>query len=271
MRFSIITVAYNQAAYVRSAIESVLSQNYPDLEYIVVDPGSTDGTREIIEEYRDRITRIVYRPDRGAAEGLNNGFAEVSGEVFGFLNSDDILLPGALEKVARVFAEKPHIDLVMGHIWIIDANGKRLRKAYTDRFGLNAFAYGACTICQQATFFRPQAFHDAGGFNVAQRVAWDGELFVNMLKNTSGHMILDELLGAFRIHDSSITGSRRGHAMYQDAMKEQFARLKGRPWRRRDTLLQYLYLIPKYLLEPRSLWQRLRYGSIMKRSRGRKA
>ena len=78
-RFSIVTVAYNQAAYIREAIDSVLSQGYPDLEYVVVDPGSTDGTRDIIETYRDRVSRIVFRPDRGAAEGLNHGFAEASG------------------------------------------------------------------------------------------------------------------------------------------------------------------------------------------------
>lgn len=264
MRFSIVTVAYNQALFIRSAIESVLGQNYPDLEYIVVDPGSADGTRAIIEEYRDRISRIVYRPDRGAAEGLNNGFSQVTGEIFGFINSDDLLLPDALRKVARVFAENPDVELVMGHIWIIDGNEMRVRRAYTDPIDLKALAYGTCTICQQATFFRAKAFREAGGFNIAHRVAWDAELFVDMLRNARRHIVLDEFLGAFRIHGSSITGSRQHVDLEKALSKALFKRLMGRPWRRRDELIRYLYLVRKYLLQPRAFWERLTRGSIIK-------
>jgi len=262
-RFSIVTVAYNQAAFIREAIDSVLSQGYPDLEYVVVDPGSTDGTRDIIETYRDRVSRIVFRPDRGAAEGLNHGFAEASGDIYGFLNSDDILLPGALHKVARVFADNPDVELVMGHVWIIDRAGRRIRKAYTDPIDRKAFAYGACTICQQATFFRPRAFHGAGGFDPANRVAWDGELFVEMLRNDVRHLVIDEMLGCFRIHDGSITGSRRARMLYEDVLRSRlFERLMGRPWLPTDALIQIAYLVRKYMLQPRSLWERLCHGSI---------
>ena len=264
IRFSIVTISYNQAPFLRGAIESVLDQGYPDLEYILVDPGSTDGSRDIIEDYRDRAARIIYRADRGAAEGLNNGFAQVTGDVLGFLNSDDVLLPGALQRVARAFAENPDVDLVMGHIWIIDGEGKRTRKAYTDPFDLKAFAHGACTICQQATFFRAKAFRDAGGFNVARRVAWDGDLFLDMLQNSARHMIVDSFLGEFRIHRSSITGARQHLDMSRAVREARFERVMGRPWQRRDELIRYLYLVRKYLLQPRAFWERLTRGSIIK-------
>lgn len=263
MRISIVTVAFNQAAYVRQAIESVLQQGYPDLEYVVVDPGSTDGTREIIEEYRDRITRIVHRADRGAAEGLNNGFSGVSGNILGFLNSDDLLLPGTLRKVAHIFTENPDLAIIMGNIRIIDGNGDLLRNGYSDRFDRRALAYGACTICQQATFFRPEAFRGAGGFNPANRVDWDGELFDEILKSGARHMVVNEFLGAFRLHDSSITGSRRVKRLHRTELQARFERIMGRPWRPTDKLIRGLYLIRKYMLQPRSFWERLRRGSIM--------
>ena len=84
MKFSIVTISYNQAQFLEQAIRSVIEQDYPDVEYIVVDPGSTDGSREIIERYRDRIDRIIFEPDKGPADGLNKGFAQATGDVFGF-------------------------------------------------------------------------------------------------------------------------------------------------------------------------------------------
>ena len=120
MKFSILTVSFNQAKFLEEAIRSVVDQDYPDIEYIVVDPGSTDGSREIIERYRDRIAKIIFEPDRGSAEGLNRGFAAATGDVYGFINSDDVLMPGALARVAGYFRAEPDADIVMGHEWIID-------------------------------------------------------------------------------------------------------------------------------------------------------
>ncbi len=264
MRFSIVTIAYNQARFVEQALRSVLDQDYPDLEYIVVDPGSTDGTREIIERYRDRISKVIYRSDKGAAHGLNNGFAEGTGELFGFLNSDDLLLPGTLSRVARAFRERPEIDLATGHMWIVDKHGTRLRKSYGDRFDVRAFAYGACVICQQATFFRARLFREVGGFNPSNRVAWDAELFLDMLKAPGRHVLIDEMLAEFRIHNESVTGSRRQMGLHHAYFEQRFERVMGRPWRKSDDAVRYLYMIRKYLLEPRSLIERVRHGPIVK-------
>jgi glycosyltransferase involved in cell wall biosynthesis len=100
-RISIVTISLNQRAFLATAIESVLSQDYGNLEYIVVDPGSTDGSRRVIVGYADRIDHVVFERDGGAAEGLNNGFRHATGDLYGFLNADDVLLPGALKAVAE--------------------------------------------------------------------------------------------------------------------------------------------------------------------------
>jgi len=94
MKFSIVTISYNQAQFLEKAILSVLNQEGVGLEYIVVDPGSTDGSREIIERYRDRFGHVVFEKDHGPADGLNKGFQYATGDVYGYLNSDDVLLPG---------------------------------------------------------------------------------------------------------------------------------------------------------------------------------
>ena len=97
MKFSIVTVSFNQRQYLEEALASVLGQDYPAIEYIVVDPGSTDGSRELIESFRDRLASMIFEPDQGAADGLNKGFQQASGDIFAFLNSDDVLLPGAMK------------------------------------------------------------------------------------------------------------------------------------------------------------------------------
>ena len=94
MKISVVTISFNQAKYLRQCIDSVLNQNYQNIEYIIVDPGSTDGSRQIIESYGDRVIKI-FEKDAGPADGLNMGFSRATGDIFYFINSDDYVLPGA--------------------------------------------------------------------------------------------------------------------------------------------------------------------------------
>jgi glycosyltransferase involved in cell wall biosynthesis len=262
MKVSIVTVSFNQARFLEETIRSVLEQDHPDIEYIVVDPGSTDGSREIIERYRDRIARIIYQPDSGAAEGLNNGFAQASGDIYAFINSDDLMAPDAVSRAAACFAADPQLDLVTGHARIVDAEGRWLRNSYGDRFDRRAFAYQGCVFCQQSTFFRGELFHAAGGFNIANKVAWDAELFMELFARARSWRLLDAFLSSFRVHSEAITGGARMSRQLHRFEREKFERIMGRPWRRTDDLVAVFYLARKYVLEPRSFWQRLRYGSI---------
>lgn len=262
MKVSIVTISYNQAQFLEQAIVSVLEQDHPDIEYIVVDPGSTDGSRDIIERYRDRISRIIFEPDNGAADGLNKGFTQATGEIFFFLNSDDLLLPGAVSRAAAYFAARPQTDILMGHTVIIDAQGRTVRRAYTDKFDARLFAYSGGIICQQGVFFRAGLFADAEGFNPENSVAWDAELFHDLMLKARHPLYVEDFLGAFRVYGESITGSNRMKEKYRAYERARFARIMGRSWRTTDWLFWLLYRLQKHLRNPRALLERLRRGSI---------
>ena len=134
MKISIVTISFNQCAYLRACIDSILSQEGCDLEYIVVDPGSTDGSRELIESYGDRIVR-VFEPDAGPADGLNRGFACATGDIYGFINSDDYLLPGALAAVTAFFRKHPATVFMTGHGFSeVESGVRQLMRSWVDAY-----------------------------------------------------------------------------------------------------------------------------------------
>jgi glycosyltransferase involved in cell wall biosynthesis len=241
VKISIVTLSFNQRDYLQEALESVLSQEYPDLEYIVVDPGSTDGSRELILSYGDRIAATIFEPDRGAAEGLNRGFGKATGDIYGFLNADDILFPGSLKRVAEFFRNHPDCDMVMGNGYKIDGQGRKIRHYVARDFSVRRFFYGGTQWLQQSTFFREALFKRSHGFNVANRTSWDGELFVEMAGLGANIGYLNYDLGGFRIHASSISGSGRLNEQYQQDCRRIFKQLSGREWKRSDEILSYLF------------------------------
>ncbi len=250
MKFSLVTISFNQRQYLEEALRSVLTQNYDTLEYIVVDPGSTDGSRELIEKFRSQLAAVVFEPDRGAAEGLNKGFELASGDIFGFLNSDDVLLPGTMRRVAQAFTQNPECDIVMGNGFTVDAQGKRIRRIRAAGFTLDRYFYGGASWLQQATFFRCAAFRAVGGFNVNNRSCWDGELLVDMVRQGARIKYLDHDLALFRIHAKSITGSRRHSEMMKGDAERMFSLVRGRTWTALDTLRAYLFRIERILTHP---------------------
>ncbi len=250
MKISIVTISYNQAPFLERAIRSVVAQDGVALDYVVVDPGSTDGSRDIIERYRDRISTVIYAPDEGPPDGLNKGFAKATGDVFGYLNSDDFYMPGALHKVAEFFSRDPGADVVTGHGYVVDAAGKPIRRFRSPPFSAVRFAYGHSYVLQQSTFFRRRAFDRAGGFNIANRTSWDGELFLKMALDGARVEILPDYISGFTIHPGSITGSgataaesRRNHDRY-------FEMVMGRKRAPRDRWLAHLARAGKYLADP---------------------
>jgi glycosyltransferase involved in cell wall biosynthesis len=188
----------------------VLIQKTAGVEYVVVDPGSTDGSRDILAHFASRMDGMVLNPDRGPADGLNKGFAATTGEILGYINADDRLATGALEFVQKFFSDNPSADVLCGAIRIIDRYGRPSLRARTpDRFNLTRYAAGVCTVGQQATFFRRGAFEKAGGFNPENRITWDGELLVDMALTGARFLTTARILGDFRIYAESITGSNR--------------------------------------------------------------
>jgi glycosyltransferase involved in cell wall biosynthesis len=205
---SIVTISYNKGPFVEECIRSVLEQDCPGAEYIVVDAGSTDGSGDVLHRYRDRIDSIIEEPDRGPADGLNKGFAHAHSPILGYLNADDRFLPGTLNYVVNYFNKHPETDVLTGAIRIINEHGRASwRKRAPDAFNLADYAAGICVTGQQATFFRKKAFDAAGGFNIENRIAWDGELLVDMALAKQEFRTVRKVLGDFRIYGQSITGS----------------------------------------------------------------
>lgn len=266
MKISVVTISYNQAQFLERAIQSVIDQNYPDLEYIVVDPGSTDGAREVIERYRDKIDKVLLDPDNGPADGLNKGFHCAQGEVFGFLNADDVLAPSAIKRVARFFSDHPEIDVVSGHCWIIDAEGNVRRRFYSDHYSLLMARYGASILAQPSTFFRAGMFRKALGFNVENRSNWDGELYVDMALAGARFALLPMFLSSYRVHQSSITGTGKLHAMHHTHGRRMFEKIARRSPGGVDIVLALGARLLRKLLNPRDTFERIRRGSIFRAS-----
>jgi glycosyltransferase involved in cell wall biosynthesis len=253
MKVSIVTISFNQARFLEHGIRSVISQGYDDLEYIVVDPGSTDGSREIINRYQDRISKIIFEPDNGPADGLNKGFRNSTGDVLAFVNADDFLLSGALTKVAHVFSNSPDIDVVYGNGYVINAENRILRRIVADPFNLRRFLHGCVTFIQPSMFIRRDAFFSVGGFNVDNKTCWDAELLAELGKTGKKIVRLNAYLSAFRIHDSSISGSGRMRERYLADWERIFRRISGRPRGWHDTLFRIAARLEKWALNPAGL------------------
>lgn len=225
MRISIVTLSFNQGRFLETALRSVIEQDYPDLDYIVVDPGSTDESRSIIERYRAHISHVVYEPDDGPADGLNRGFSYADGTIFGFLNADDFLNPGALKSIARAFDRYDDTDVIAAHGWLVDEAGVKIRRKYSNRFTAWRYLYRGAYLLQQSTFFRAEAYQAVNGFNVGNRSCWDGELWLDMALSGRTFRVLDEFWSAFRVYDGSITGSVANHGDHRQAYDMDRARM----------------------------------------------
>jgi glycosyltransferase involved in cell wall biosynthesis len=244
MKVSVVTVSYNQAKYLRSCIDSVLLQDYADIEYIIVDPGSVDGSREIIESYGSKIIKIFERDD-GAADGLNKGFSVSTGDILYFLNSDDLVLPGALSFAVDFFKKNPLTDVLHGAGYIIDGDGNIQKYIRATRFGVDLYLYGCVNLLQQSFFFRRSAFERTSGFNRKNRVCWDGELFLDMKLAGAKFKAVSKPLGVFRIYPGTITSAAEHANKLRLAHKELYFRVKGRDWSWWDDLMVMFYWIGK--------------------------
>jgi glycosyltransferase involved in cell wall biosynthesis len=249
-RVSIVTISFNQAAYLERAILSVLEQDYEYIEYIVVDPGSTDGSREIIERYRPRISKVIFEPDKGPANGLNKGFAAATGEIFGYINSDDAFLPGAIGKAVSAMQLRRRADLIFGHSYIVDQNGKTVRRSRSVPFTLRGYAYGSVVVMQQSTFFRRAAFEGVGGFNESNRVSWDGELLVDIAQRGGRLEMADDFWSIFAIYPNSITGSGKFQQLSVAEHARIFRKITGHEYSKVNKALFGLARFEKWVRNP---------------------
>jgi glycosyltransferase involved in cell wall biosynthesis len=219
-KISIVTPSLNQGEFLGQTIQSVLFQVYPHLEYIVMDGGSSDQTLDILRSCSDRV-KWVSEKDKGQADAINKGLHMASGEIVAYLNADDLLLPGALDKVARTFMEHPDAMWVTGRCRIITETGQETRKPITAyknlwlRIHHPALLFITDYISQPATFWRASLFGEVGYLDESLHYALDYEYFLRL----NGHyplVILPDELAAFRVHSQSKNASAFHKNVYVD-------------------------------------------------------
>lgn len=242
MKISVVTISFNQARFLQKAIDSVLGQHYEDLEYIIVDPGSTDGSREIIGKNRSNFSKIVLEPDCGPAGGLNKGFSHATGDILYYLNADDIALPGAFSCALRYFNSNPDIDVLYGHGLMIDVNENFIRRIFSYEWDMSSSVF-VFNIIQQSTFFRNSVFRKSGGFNPANRTSWDYELLVDLELAGAKFKRISEFLGGFRMYPDSITGSQKLAREKSLDIQRIASRIYGSQWNSKFRLQALLYKI----------------------------
>lgn len=194
---TIVTPSYNQGEFIRATIESVLAQDYPRVEYVIMDGGSTDQTAAIVAEYAGRLTWISEK-DRGQAHAINKGFALARGEIVAWLNSDDILLPGAVTCAVRAFERTPAAGAIYGEGYLMDRAGRLTRRfPATEPFNLWKLVYLSDYILQQSAFFRRSALEEIGWLDEDLHYALDWDLLIRLAKRY-GLQYVPEYLGALR-------------------------------------------------------------------------
>ena len=238
MKISIVTISFNQEKYLRQCIDSILGQTDCELEYIVVDPGSMDQSRALIESYGDRIVK-VFEPDKGPADGLIKGFERATGDVYGFINSDDYLLPGALKCVTDFYAGHDDNVFVTGQGYTEDELGART-KIRTDVLTAQNMLHLSAVMFQQGTFFPAKLYKQVGGFNTKNGTCWDYELFLRFLMLGATHEVVDLDVAVFRLYQDSISGSGRLEERFFKEVDALFVELTGRKRGPLDTALTKL-------------------------------
>jgi glycosyltransferase involved in cell wall biosynthesis len=221
-RISIVTPSFNQGEFLEKAILSVLDQEYPNLEYIVIDGGSTDSSLRIIQSYASRLHYWVSEPDRGQSHALNKGFAQATGEIFGWLNADDFLLPGALARVARRAASFPDAVAWVGSCHRVDRSGT-IRKTIRPR-GLEARKLADWShegfFYQPSCFFSAEVFRKVGGVSEDLHFAMDVDLWLRLAK-AGEFSSFDDVISAALLHDGAKTQAQRSR-MFAETVKVQF-------------------------------------------------
>ncbi|MFZ0532580.1 MAG: glycosyltransferase family 2 protein [Anaerolineales bacterium] len=196
---SIITPSYNQGRFLTETIQSVLSQDYPNVEYIIVDGGSTDGSVEIIQRYASQLSWWVSETDQGQTDGINKGFAHANGEIFAWLNSDDTYLPGTVSEAVTWLLSHPEAALVYADANLIDEQGCVIGRFPARQTNLKKLLRGSVHIPQQTTFFWSRLWKQVGPLDPTFQFAMDYDLWVRLAK-LAPLVYTPRLWANFRLH-----------------------------------------------------------------------
>ena len=261
-RFSVITPSYNQASYLEKTIQSVLDQDYPDLEYIIVDGGSTDGSVEIIRKYEKYLAWWVSERDHGQADAVNKGFKRATGDYVGWVKSDDLYEPGALDEAAQALDNNPQAGIVYADVRSIDSHGNTFNVMRYADYGLDGLLCFKI-IGQPGAFMRRSVLEQAGYLDMAFDLLLDPMLWIRMAM-IAPIVYVPQIWAAARSHPgakNSIQAAHYGEDAYrmiewmqaQPELAGRYQRLKNQIWAGAHRLNAF------YLLDANQPGQSLKY------------
>ncbi len=204
MLVSIITPSFNQARFLEETIQSVLCQDYPEIEYIIVDGASKDGSVDIIKRYADRLSWWISEPDLGQTDAINKGFARAKGEILAWINSDDTYEPGAISEAVAYLKDHPEVGLVYGDANFINVEGEVIGKFPSKQTDYKRLRRGYVHVAQQASFFRADLWKQVGPLDPSFYFAMDYDLWVRLAR-LAPVVYLPRLWANFRLHGDAKT------------------------------------------------------------------
>ncbi|RUT07598.1 hypothetical protein DSM106972_018580 [Dulcicalothrix desertica PCC 7102] len=224
LKFSVITPSFCQGRFIDRTIKSVLSQNIPDMEYIICDGGSDDETLEVIQKYSDKI-RWVSEPDKGQADAVNKGISLTSGEIIAWINSDDIYYPNAFSTVKHLFESNSEIEVIYGHADWIDEYDQVLQQFPTESWNYQ-YLKEICFISQPAVFFRRSLIQKYGNLDASLNYCMDYELWLRYGEYVPFYQVPQKFAGSRMYKTNKTLGKRlEAHCEINQMLKQKFGRV----------------------------------------------
>ncbi|MBO0934787.1 glycosyltransferase family 2 protein [Fibrella aquatilis] len=252
-KLTVVTPSYNQAAFLERTILSVLNQHYPNLEYIIIDGGSTDGSLDIIKQYEAYLSYWVSEPDRGQTDAINKGFRRATGDYVAYQNSDDVFAPNALHTVAQAWRSNPRADVFFGNMYIINEQDQVLEEMRVPSFSAGCQVYEGMQVFNQALFIRRTLLAETGWLDESLRFVMDYEVVTRLgiLPNVRFERIAN-FWGGFRVQPdakSSQIAATVGRTEHQQVSNRYQPRL-GSPlggafWQRYSRIRKFVWFLAR--------------------------